>query len=143
MFSLEVIEAITGGDEFSTLEFIAFVFLPLTVIFHVIPLVRVAHLTIDPGARTYVCWWGFFVRLRTVSGHFENIIGLEVKTLFWWTGSFRHRVHLHSRTAKPIAVEAQPSLKQAQQAAAWLAHDLETTVLNRTPSDSTRPSSPW
>ena len=83
-FLMWLVDPITGRDEFSIVDFILLALLPLIVIFHLVPLVRVAHLTIDPDARNFVCWWGLFVPLRTVSGHFKDIIGLEVKPVRWW-----------------------------------------------------------
>jgi hypothetical protein len=41
-------------------------------------------------------------------------------------------VRLHRRTGSPIRLDAHKSEDEAQQAAAWLATDLETQVLNRT-----------
>ena len=64
-----------------------------------------------------------------------NIIGLEVAGS-WWPGA-HHVVRLHRRTGPPIRIDAHTSDDVAQQAAAWLANDLETRVLDR--SDRSTP----
>ena len=92
-----MIARIRLGEELATVSFIALAFLAVGNIFMLLPLVRVANLTIDPDARSNVCWWGIFVPLRKVSGRFGDIIGLEVKTFSWWTGDRPHRVFLLSR----------------------------------------------
>jgi hypothetical protein len=88
---------------------------------------QLANLTIDTERKRYVCWWGPFVPLWRVEGHLGDIIGLEVAGS--WAG---HVVRLHRRTGSPIRLDAHKSEDEAQQAAAWLATDLETQVLNRT-----------
>ena len=68
-------------------------------------------------------------------GHLGDIIGLEVAGS-WWPGA-HHVVRLHRRTGPPIRIDAHKSDDVAQQAAAWLANDLETQVLDR--SDRSTP----
>lgn len=46
-------------------------------------------------------------------------------------------MRLHRRTGPPIRIDAHRSDEGARQAAAWLANDLETQVLNR--SDRSTP----
>ncbi len=98
-------------------------------------IVQLANLTIDSERKRYVCWWGPFVALWRVEGHLGDIIGLEVAGS-WWPGA-HHVVRLHRRTGPPIRIEAHKSDDVAQQAAAWLANDLETQVLDR--SDRSTP----
>ena len=104
-----------------------------------VQLLGLANLTIDPQTRTYVCWWGPFVPLWSVSGYLGDIIGLTVKTSSRWSpiGDRRHGVYLNSRIAKPIRIEAESTFEQAQQAATWLANDLQTQVLD--PADPGTP----
>ena len=92
-------------------------------------IVQLANLTIDPERKRYVCWWGPFVPLWRVEGHLGDIIGLEVAGS-WWPGA-RHVVLLHRRTGSSIRIDAHKNEDEAQRAAAWLANDLETQVLDR------------
>jgi len=101
----------------------------------IVQIVQLANLTIDPERKRYVCWWGPFVPLWRVEGHLGDIIGLEVAGS-WWPGA-RHVVLLHRRTGSPIRIDAHKNEDEAQRAAAWLANDLETQVLNR--SDRSTP----
>ena len=82
-----------------------------------------------------MCWWGPFVPLWRVEGHLGDIIGLEVAGS-WWPGT-RLVVLLHRRTGSPIRIDARKNEDEAERAAAWLANDLETQVLNR--SDRSAP----
>ena len=100
-----------------------------------VQIVQLANLTIDPERKRYVCWWGPFVPLWRVEGHLGDIIGLEVAGS-WWPGT-RLVVLLHRRTGSPIRIDARKNEDEAERAAAWLANDLETQVLNR--SDRSAP----
>lgn len=127
--ALQLIAVLDGRRALSTFDFIVALALAAGIVLGAVPLFRVANLTIDTVARTYVCWWGFLVPLRTISGRFDDIVGLEVRTHAWWEGQRPHRVYLHTRAAEPFIVDARNELRQAHQEAGWLARDLDTKVL--------------
>ncbi|MEE2638591.1 MAG: hypothetical protein VYE68_15320 [Acidobacteriota bacterium] len=76
----------------------------------------------------YTCWWGPFVPVQWVRGHLGDVVGLEIVGSRWPGASYV--VRLHRRTGVPIRVDAHKTADDAQRAARWLAHTLETQVLN-------------
>ena len=103
---LRFIQVFDGRRAFSTMDLIVTLFLAAGVVLIAVPLFRVANVTIDTVARTYACWWRFLVPLRTTSGRFDDIIGLEVRTHAWWEGQRPHRVYLHRQAGESLVVDA-------------------------------------
>jgi hypothetical protein len=124
-----LIRAFTSMETLPARGVIAIPLLGLSAIFTIVPLLRMASLTIDPVAGTFQCWWGFLWPLRSMHGRLNDVVGLEVRTHAWWQGRWPHRVYLVSRTTTPIVVGAANSVSEARQEAGWLARDLDTDVL--------------
>jgi len=122
-----LIRALTSMETLPARGVIATPLLGLSAIFTIVPLVRMANLTIDPVAGTFQCWWGFLWPLRSLDGRLNDIAGLEVRTHAWWQGRWPHRVYRSVGRRLPLC--AANSVSEARQEAGWLARDLDTDAL--------------